>query len=119
MTASCTLCGIPIEAPDDPIMDTRRLRRTVTLLAMRMLQHMQLVHSNIEQAVVNREENFPPGKPNSLMTLIEAASAHATLLTALSYLTSEDEQLKDQMLKMRELVDKAMEQKPVQPLVSA
>lgn len=118
MTATCTLCGDVLTVRDCMDLDPLRDRKTVMAIAAAMCQHIGMRHSSEDQTVVDRASNFPPTKPNNILTLIEAAAAMGTLLTALSYVQSEDLSFKDQTEKMKDLLTKAIAQKEVKPLVS-
>lgn len=117
MTATCTLCGVKVSAPDDIQLDAMRGRRSVTGLAIHMADHINRFHVNEEQSAVDRASSFPPSKPNTLETLIEAASANASIVTMLSYLKSEDPAFQIEIALMRDVVQKAMAQKAVKPAV--
>jgi hypothetical protein len=116
MTGTCVLCGKEVSAREDPTIDAMRLRRCATGLALAMLQHIGIYHPNDEQTAVDRTTNFPPTKPNTVVTLLEAASANASLTTALSYLKTDDPVLLKELELMREVVMKSIE--PKQPVIT-
>lgn len=123
MKATCVLCGQVITGPEDPIIDDLRNRRLLTYLAIVTVQHINLRHMDEEQTVVDRS-NFPSQRPdgsivpNTIPTLIEASQANATLLTALSFLSSDDPVFSSEGDKMKDIVRKAIEQKQATPAIS-
>jgi hypothetical protein len=111
MTGTCILCGREVCSRDDPTVDVMRLRRCATGLALAMLQHIGVYHQNEEQTAIDRTMNIPASKPNTILTLLEAASANASLTTALSFMKTDDPVLEREIGLMRDVVMRSIEQK--------
>jgi hypothetical protein len=114
MTASCTLCGELFSIPDD----LRGAKKTLGELGNIFGKHIVKVHSADAQSAFD-----PEHLKCSIAQLLQPKVSPMfglTLQAAIlySYLKSEDEAFNDSVRQMKAMLEKAMEQKAVQPLVN-
>lgn len=115
MTASCTLCGELFSIPDD----LRGAKKTLGELGKNFGKHLVKAHSADPQTAFD-----PENLKCSIAQLVQPQLSPMFGLTfqaaiLYSYLKSEDKAFNGSVQQMKNMLDKAMEQKLVQPLVSA
>ena len=124
MTATCTLCGESISAELDNIFDSMREDRMFSRLGATFQNHMLNKHAGEPQRAIPDESckaglgQFLGLAPAGRLGVgIVAITAQGSAL--LSYLESSDPVFNKKMGLMREIVQKAIEQKKSQPVTSS
>src|SRR5712671_1141607 len=113
MTATCTLCGIVLNSPEDQILEPGRDDRTFSRLGALYRKHFSDCHAKDSQTFI--ADQLPAGV--SMEQAFGVLSVTTQACVMFSYLKSEDEVFLEKSRLMREIVQKAIEQKEMKPSV--
>jgi hypothetical protein len=109
VTAICTLCGTPIVAEPDGLLDAQRDDRTFGRLGASFKAHMEKVHKSEPQRCI--DPAIFQGNTLSIPQLFGVLAITVQGVALFSYLDSQDPVFLDKTAKMREVIIKAMEPK--------
>lgn len=113
MTATCTICGLILTAEPDGILDSQRTNRTFGSLGAQFRKHISEQHAAKLQDVLPPEE-----MQGSIIQLIQIMAVTVQSSILFSYLTSEDLEFTSRVEKMREMIEKSIQQKESSPISS-
>ncbi len=114
MTATCTLCGQVITAEPDGLLDVQRDDRLMGRIGGMFRAHLEKLHNTEEQTVFQP----PVMHGGSIAHLIGVAGITSQSIALYSYLISTDPVYLQKLGQMRQIVEKAMEQKQPKPAVA-
>ncbi len=114
MTATCTLCGQVITAEPDGLLDAQRDDRLMGRMGGMFRAHLEKLHAKEEQAIFGP----PIMQGGSIAHLIAVAGITSQSIVLYSYLLSTDPVYLQKLGQMRQIVEKAMEQKAPKPAVA-
>ncbi len=114
MTATCTLCGTLISAEPDPVLDPQRDDRTFGRLGGIFRKHLAQFHGAEPQKVL--DQGMMKGSVPQMIGVIGVTAQAAAMF---SFLESTDEVFQQKTVAMKQIIEKAIEQKRISPLVTA
>ncbi len=112
MTATCTLCGMILTSPEDPVLDPQRDDRTFGRLGGLYRKHFNDCHAKELQQCLPSEI-----MQGTIPQMIGAMTMTFQASILFSYLKSDDPVFLNKSQQMRELVQKTIAQKELKPQV--